>query len=223
MKSLKKRIKRLSMRAAIAYGIVALILFFLGNYKEACTKRLNYITSWGDYPMLLTKDPKIYEERQLYMAIHYYKLLAEIIPKNDQPYGMIGYCYAFLNKNDLSIKYLLKAKSMKPNHFWHAYNLGIMYLRQGRKTEAAEQFQSIIHSDLKYLENAARLSPLNKIIDPTHKERFFKMADTFAYEVRNASLKMLIISDLQNVQNETQEFAFHPWSFFIQPGKEIYY
>ncbi|GEM_PF-2571054 len=196
-----RRIQWMLSRAVITYGVAIVFLFVLADYKHACTKRLDMLVQWGDYPMLYDKKSAIFSEVGLRKAIHYYKILAEGFPSLDQPHGMVGYCYWVLGDKNLAIKYYQEAKKRRPDGFWYDYNLGVLRYDLGDKEEALVFFKNIVEYDSRKFMEAALPASLSKL-SRLEQKNFYKMALDFAEQIRDLSWRNIIKINFDRQQYE---------------------
>ncbi len=209
-----------------AYVLAAVIFGGVVNYKDTVIQRMNSVLEWGDYPAQLERGAVKYDERRLRFAVRYYKLVAEILPQSDQPVAVIGYCYARLGENALAVKYYQKALGKNRDHFWLEYDLGILYYRMKDPVRAYAAFGNITGRDIKRLVESSVLSPLQKMPEENRK-LFFMNAGRFALDLRQKSLQMMARIDFERSNGRVAAadagIVLHPWAFYIQPGKELFF
>lgn len=66
----------------------------------------------------------------------YYEHLLEVFPSLWETYGLLGYCYHYLNNDPKAIKFLQIAIQRYPDYFWNYYNLAAIYINESRYQEA---------------------------------------------------------------------------------------
>lgn len=209
--------KEFLSKAVVVYCAAGAVLFGVADFKKATVEHLNLMSQWGDYPALLDKGQAAFNERDLRMAIRYYKLVAGLVPRNDGPYAMVGYCYARLGDDARAIRYFKKAKLIQKTHFWNDYNLAVLYLRDKDRASASRYFHNVVEQDFRLAWEAAVLAPLSRI-SPQQREFLIAQTMVFTKKIREDSLKMLAGLDV-----EEGGVILHPWSYYMQPGKENYF
>ncbi|MBF0595108.1 MAG: tetratricopeptide repeat protein [Candidatus Omnitrophica bacterium] len=222
-------IKTVLSTSLAVYGLAAVVLLGAVNYKSTIVERLNAVLEWGDYPALLDAGKLGFSERSLRMAVRYYKLAAEVQPRSAQPFAMIGYCYARLGDEARAVKYYREALARNGNYFWCEYNLGMLYVRMKDLDRAVSAFQQVVSQDRDSAMKAAVLAPLSRM-PAGQRQALFARAAEFAGVIRERSYRMIVIINMTRQQGtqapELPEAAtgvvLHPWSYIIQPGKEMY-
>lgn len=212
--------------SVVAYALAAVVLGVAVDRKAATFERLNAVQEWGDYPARLESGQAGYDERRLRFAVRYYKLAAKIVPRSDQPYATIGYCYARLGEDARAVQYFQKALELNRRHFWLEYNLGVLYSRMNDPRRAAGMFQGIAGRELQELAPSAILSPLSRM--PVESRRMlFAKAGAFALDLQQKSRRWSALIGAERTGGRSPEISrevvLHPWAGLIQPGKEIYY
>ena len=153
------RIRGLLSHSMVVYALAAAVLIGLVNYKSTVIERLNAVLDWGDYPARLDEGKASVDERQLRMAVRYYKMVAEIQPDSGEPEAMIAYCYARLGEDALAVTYDDRALAKRPDHFWCEYNRGMLHARMTELEEARASFAQVVGRDIKASMTAAILAP----------------------------------------------------------------
>lgn len=186
-----RRIQRVLSRVVVTYGVAAVLLFVLADYKKACARRLNTLDQWGQYPMLIDKKSIAFSQGGLRKAVHYYKILAEGFPQLDQPYGMVGYCYWLSGDKNLAIKYYQEAKKRRSDGYWYDYNLGVLYGDLEDKEKALVFFKNIVECDSRELVDGILLTPLTTL-SKRERQHFYDLAVEFAQQIRDLSWRNII-------------------------------
>lgn len=79
----------------------------------------------------------------------YYEHLIEVFPEIREAYGVLGYCYHYLNDDPKAIKFLKLAVQNNPDYFWNYYDLSVIYISESRYQEALEWMQKALKVDPK--------------------------------------------------------------------------
>lgn len=77
----------------------------------------------------------------------YYEHLLQVFPGSRDVYGILGYCYHFLNDEPKAIKFLEMATKYYPDYFWNYYNLAVIYINGSRYQEASVLLQKALAVD----------------------------------------------------------------------------
>jgi tetratricopeptide (TPR) repeat protein len=67
----------------------------------------------------------------------YYEHLLQVFPNLWDAYGILGYCYHYLNDDPQAITFLKIAVKNYPDYFWNYYNLAAIYINESRYQEAS--------------------------------------------------------------------------------------
>ena len=126
--------------------LCALLLFYalIGReFRKAQIRTVNYFMP-GSYAALLDPAPPL-DPRVFDRYIIYYKIISAVIRGNADAYAMLGFCYSRMGRDDPAIRFLEKAIALKPQSFWIAYDLGVLYLKQGDYTKASRALTRAVH------------------------------------------------------------------------------
>ena len=142
------------------------------------------------------------------------------------PYAMIGYCYARLGEDAQAVKYYQQALTRNKGHFWLMYDLGVLYYRMKDPARAYAALQSIVDRDIPSLAGSAVLSGLSRMPAGSRQLLFAKAGD-FAVDLKKKSIQMMAGMDYERSSGRSLGIkaapVLHPWAFYIQPGKEVFF
>ena len=130
--------------------ITAGLVFFVGSalrkdFQKVQLRVLNsYIPRSYDCLIALIQDNGTCDERSIRQYIRYYQIVAFSLPKRDEAYGMLGFCYHHLGKTKEAVEYYRKATTLNPYYFWHHYNLGLIFYNAGHYQEAEKSFKNAV-------------------------------------------------------------------------------
>lgn len=77
----------------------------------------------------------------------YYEHLIESFPSLWAAYGLLGYCYHYLNDDPKAVRFLKTALDHDPVLFWNNYNLAVIYIQGSRYHEASAALQKALKAD----------------------------------------------------------------------------
>jgi len=137
-------------------GIFLLSVFFIAaqniisTFKVADMSALNNLQPQpGNYFLKLYGRQETPDKSKMYCYVDYYKHLLEVFPNLGDAYGMLGYCYHYLNNDAEAIKFLRIATQQYPDYFWNYYNLAVIYINESRYQEASSILQTAMDLDPK--------------------------------------------------------------------------
>ena len=84
-------------------------------------------------------DPHFNNGQNLDQALEYHKTVVKLVPNSWADWGFLGYAYFFKGDIKRAKICFLKADTNEKIFFWYPYNLGLIYLREG-KYDLAEKF-----------------------------------------------------------------------------------
>lgn len=77
----------------------------------------------------------------------YYEHLLQVFPGLRDAYGLLGYCYHYLNDDPKAIKFLKMGVGFDPDYFFNYYNLAVIYIKGSRYPEASDVLQKALKVD----------------------------------------------------------------------------
>ena len=145
----KKLLKDLVFPGAnILVGILLTGIFiFAGRnisqtFAVANMTALNYLRP---YPIGYLWDLNIHhaqlDKNKIRCFADYYEHLLQAFPSLRDAYGILGYCYHYLNDDPKAINFLKTAIQNDPDYFWNYYNLAVIYINESRYQEATDLLQ----------------------------------------------------------------------------------
>jgi tetratricopeptide (TPR) repeat protein len=150
--SFKKALKAfLSPAINIFVGIILLRVFFIAGQNIAGTFAVADMTALSNlrpYPLDYFWELNIHQapldRNKVRLYADYYEHLLQVFPGLRETYGLLGYCYHYLNDDPKAIKYLKIAIRSYPDYFWNYYDLAVIYIDQSRYQEAAGLLQKAL-------------------------------------------------------------------------------
>ena len=88
----------------------------------------------------------------------YYRYLEQYIPENLEVQDLLGFVYYHSGQTRAAIAAYEKAARLKPVFFWSHYNLGLLYVLNGRPAEALAQLDIALTADLQDNLNTVSMS-----------------------------------------------------------------
>jgi tetratricopeptide (TPR) repeat protein len=134
------------MKAAnILVGILLLTGFFIAGQNVYRTFRVADIAALNnmqpqptDYFLELGIHESSPDKNKIQCYVDYYEHMLKIFPNLWDAYGILGYCYHYLNNDAKAIQYLQIAVHHNPNLFWNYYNLAAIYINESRYQEGSD-------------------------------------------------------------------------------------
>lgn len=150
---LKKPLKTFLFPAAnVLIGIFLLSAFFIAGQNVVQTFSVANITSLGnlqpqptDYFLELNAHQSTPDKNEIHCYADYYEHMLEVFPNLWDAYGILGYCYHYLNDDPKAIKFLKIAIQNYPDYFWNYYNLAAVYVNESRYQEASDVLQKALN------------------------------------------------------------------------------
>jgi tetratricopeptide (TPR) repeat protein len=140
--------------AHIITGILLLIVFCIAGrnitqtFVVADMSALNNLQPQPkDYFWELNIHQASVDKNKIRYYADYYEHLLHVFPSLRETYGLLGYCYHYLNDDPKAIKFLKMAIQDYPDYFWNYYNLGIIYIHESRYQQAADMLQKALKVD----------------------------------------------------------------------------
>lgn len=90
-----------------------------------------------DYFWELNTHRATLDKNKIRYYADYYEHLLQVFPNLWDVYGILGYCYHYLNDDPRAIKFLEIAVKNYPDYFWNYYNLAAIYINESRYQEAS--------------------------------------------------------------------------------------
>lgn len=132
-------------RVIVLLTVTVLLSFWLVDMDKMRVKMINdVVPPSGKELLTFAFDPDPKDTQPLNRYLRYYKVTDQILAKSPNPAAMLGYCYYYLGDIPRSIRYFKKAIRINPRFFWFYYNLGVIYMQQGKNTEAAAYFEKAL-------------------------------------------------------------------------------
>ena len=151
----KKLLKDLVFPGAnILIGIFLLAIFFIAGQNIAQTFTVANMTALNNlrpnpinyfWELNIRKAPL--ERNKIRYYTDYYEHLLQVFPSIRDAYGLLGYCYHYLNDDPKAIRFLKMANRYYPDYFWNYYNLAVIYINESRYQEASELLQKALKVD----------------------------------------------------------------------------
>jgi tetratricopeptide (TPR) repeat protein len=91
----------------------------------------------ADYFWELNTHREAPDKNKIRCYADYYEHMLEVFPNLWDAYGMLGYCYHYLNDDPRAIRFLKIAVKNHPDYFWNYYNLAAIYINGSRYQEAS--------------------------------------------------------------------------------------
>ena len=89
-----------------------------------------------DYFRELNAHQATLDKNKIRTYADYYEHLLQVFPNLWDVYGILGYCYHYLNDDPKAIRFLKIAVKNYPDFFWNYYNLAAIYINESRFQEA---------------------------------------------------------------------------------------
>jgi len=96
----------------------------------------NLVPQPMDYLWELNTRREAPDRNKIRIYADYYEHLIHVFPSLWDAYGVLGYCYHYLNDDPKAIKYLTMAIKEHPDNFWNYYNLAAIDINGSRYHEA---------------------------------------------------------------------------------------
>ena len=90
-----------------------------------------------DYLLGLGIHQTVPDKNKVHCYVDYYEHMLKVFPDVWDVYGMLGYCYHYLNDDTKAIRYFKTAIEHYPNYFWDYYDLAVIYIHESRYKEAS--------------------------------------------------------------------------------------
>ncbi len=103
----------------------------------------------ADYFSVLEEQGARPDKNRIRCYVDYYKHLLHDFPNLWDAYGMLGYCYHYLNDDRTAIKYFKLGIQHYQGYFWNYYDLAAIYINESRYQEASDLLQKALTLDLK--------------------------------------------------------------------------
>jgi len=146
----------LSPAVNIPVGIFLLGVFFIAGQNIAQTffvanaSALNYLKpNPPDYLWELNTHQALLDPNKIRNFADYYEHLLGVFPGLRDAYGLLGYCYHYLNDDPKAVRFLKKSIEVDPDYFWNYYNLAVIYINESRYREASDMLQKALTVDPK--------------------------------------------------------------------------
>ena len=131
--------------ANILMGGFLLSVFFIAGqnvfqtFRVANIAALNYLQPQPtDYFLELYARQESPDKNKIHCYVDYYEHLLQVFPNLWDAYGILGYCFHYLNDDPQAIKFLKIAIQNYPDFFWNYYNLAAIYINESRYQEASD-------------------------------------------------------------------------------------
>ncbi len=149
----------------IIKGIVtiAILVIFGGiiitNFEAAKLRTINHyipdnlthLTLWGGHQGKIDK-------KQIERDLFYYTIILTLTPQRAETFAMLGFCRFYRGEWDQAEALYERAVQLNPRFFWFHYNLALIYIEEGKYTEAASSLKKALNLPpeitLKYIESA---------------------------------------------------------------------
>jgi tetratricopeptide (TPR) repeat protein len=137
--------------ANIIVSIFLIVAFIIAGqnitetFKVASISALNSLEPKPmDYFWELNIHQAALDKNKIRIYADYYEHLLQIFPSLWEDYGILGYCYHYLNDDPKAIRFLQVAIQYNPDFFLNYYNLAIIYINESRYQEAAALLQKAL-------------------------------------------------------------------------------
>ena len=159
--------KRASILVGKIFVSCGLIVFFIlqlmripAGLAQARLSALNYLRpSSLDYLAEIKFSQQSFDPNRLRELLNYYQKVAEFIPHHSDALGLAGFCSFYLHQEAKAVEFYRRAIAEMPGFFWHYYNLGLIYLKQGEKIRAEEMFVKAANSRPEFVFSVIKSSP----------------------------------------------------------------
>jgi len=142
----------LSPAANILVTVFLLSVFFIASQNVVQTFAVADIAALNnlqpqptDYILELSIHQAAPDKNKIHCYVDYYEHLLRVFPNLGDAYGMLGYCYHYLNDDPKAIGFLKMAIEHDPDYFWNYYNLAAIYLNESRYQEAFGSLQKALN------------------------------------------------------------------------------
>lgn len=141
----KKQKQGLSPQVIIGsiVGVVAVGMLLL--YFGASNPRVS--TSGLSYQQLVQQGNQLMDSKKYQEAIKFYRQALEKNPDANDVRTDLAASYHSLKQYDIAEKELGIVLQKDPNHVYGHFNLGIVYLTQGKNSKATEEFKTYLKLD----------------------------------------------------------------------------
>jgi tetratricopeptide (TPR) repeat protein len=141
---LKKSLKTILFPAAnilVTIFLLSIFIFAIRNVVQtfpvaSMTALNNLQPKQMDYFWQLNIHQAAVDKNKIRCFTDYYEHLLQVFPSLWDAYGLLGYCYHYLNDDPKAIKFLKIAIQNYPGYFWNYYNLAAIYINEYRYQEA---------------------------------------------------------------------------------------
>ena len=124
--------------------------------------RVNHLAMPLDYLLDFSAGEAPFDHEKFIDQLLYYQAIDRNNPGKRLPdlYGLIGFCYFYLQDLDKAEHYYEKAVLGNKNFFWNQHNLAVVYYLKGKYALAARHAQAALSCDLSLIAPAITSSPL---------------------------------------------------------------
>jgi len=98
----------------------------------------------ADYLWKVNIEHAALDRNKVRIYADYYEHLLKVFPNLGDAYGILGYCYHYLNDDTQAISSLKTAINEYPDYFWNYYDLAAIYINEARYQEASLLFQKAL-------------------------------------------------------------------------------
>jgi len=198
----------------ILVAIFLLSLFFIAGqnvvqtFTVANTAALNNLKPEPmDYFWELNIHHAALDRNKIRTYADYYEHLLQVYPFLWDAYGVVGYCYHYLNDDPKAIKFLKIAIQHDPEYFWNYYNLAIIYFNESRYQDTASLLQEAfkISPKVSFYRMFKSEYVYVPLLSGPNEKIVFEDAATHLREVYQSSVVLMQILNQSKNSQEQQE------------------
>jgi len=144
----------LSPISNILVAIFLLSAFFIAGQNIAQTFAVADMTALNilkpqqmDYLWKFNTHQAALNKHKIHFYKDYYGHLLKVFPSLWDAYGVLGYCYHYLDDDTKAIESLKMAIQKDPDYFWNYYDLAAIDINESRYQEASSLLQKALRVD----------------------------------------------------------------------------
>ncbi len=136
--------------------------------------------------------------------IDYYEAVTQVFPDKADAYAALGFSFYYMGDYEKAVKFYQEAIKRNDQIFYFHYDLGFLYLKEARYSEAAQQFEKALACDakssLEYVYSSKVFLPLIGVMTQKQKANTLELKKDY-----EGALKLFTLAKYCLSQNITQK------------------